>query len=36
MTGNTVIDALFEVVEKPYRFGPGVIADALARSAVSC
>jgi len=29
VTGNTVIDALFEVVEKPFVFDPGPIADAL-------
>lgn len=30
VTGNTVIDALFEALEVPYEFGPGPIADALA------
>ncbi|MBI5231490.1 MAG: UDP-N-acetylglucosamine 2-epimerase (non-hydrolyzing) [Coriobacteriales bacterium] len=30
VTGNTVIDALLQVKDKPYEFGPGPIADALA------
>jgi UDP-N-acetylglucosamine 2-epimerase len=30
MTGNTVIDALFEVLELPFEFGPGPVADAVA------
>lgn len=31
VTGNTVIDALLEAVEKPYEFEPGPIADLLGR-----
>jgi UDP-N-acetylglucosamine 2-epimerase (non-hydrolysing) len=30
VTGNTVIDALFEAVDKPFEFEPGPVADALA------
>lgn len=30
VTGNTVVDALLETMAKPYEFGPGPIADALA------
>lgn len=30
MTGNTVVDALYEVLEHPFEFEPGPIADALA------
>jgi UDP-N-acetylglucosamine 2-epimerase (non-hydrolysing) len=30
VTGNTVVDALLQVAERPYEWGPGPVADALA------